>query len=140
MAETIINKVRPRLNKVAPLTSYICWCFVVANIFLGLGMIFLYSTPVPIAVANIFPYPVWGALFLLAAVVCAYGLIRNNWQIVRQVQVLGLAVKITWAIALIVRCFSAPGTILITVVWLFLAAIQAGVYIHFIPMRLRDVR
>jgi hypothetical protein len=134
--EHLINQVKPKLSLIAPLTSFICWCYVLVNTVLGFGMMFLYSTPVPIAVANILPYGVWGGLFILTAISRAYGLMRNDWEFIKKSQLVGLLLKSTWAVALIVRCFSAPQTILITAVWLFLTAIEAGTYIYFLPPRL----
>lgn len=125
---------RPKLSLVAPLSSYIAWAYVFVNVLLGLGMIFLYNTTVaPIAVASILNYPQWGMLFLVASIVGAYALIKNNWKLVRNIQLYGIALKSFWAVALIVRCFAYPQTILITAVWIFLAYVQIGLYIHFIP-------
>lgn len=126
---------RPKLSTVAPLTAAICWGYVVVNLVLGLGMIFIYQgTIAPISIAAIFSYPVWGALFLLTSALTCYGLISNNWNISKQSQLLGLGLKSVWAIALIIRCFSYPQTILITGVWIFFAYIQAVTYIHFLPI------
>lgn len=124
---------RPPLSKASPLTSSICWGYVVVNIILGIGMILFYSTPVPIAVVNILPYWAWGILFLSASVITGYGLIRNDWEITRGSQLYGLALKGTWSVALIARCFIDPRSILITAVWLFLTYVQAVVYIYFLP-------
>lgn len=125
---------RPNLNVVAPLTAYICWGYVMVNALLGIGMILLYKTTVaPIAVASILNYPEWGITFLLLAAVTAYGLIKNSWKLVRNAQLFGLFLKAIWSVALIIRCIAFPQTILVTSVWLFLAYVQIGVYVHFIP-------
>lgn len=124
---------RPPLSKVSPLAFFICWGYVVVNIILGLGMIFLYSTPVPIAVASILPYWAWGVAFLGVSVLTSYGLVTNKWEITRGSQIYGLVLKGIWGVALVIRCFYEPRTILITGVWLFFTYVQAAVYIHFFP-------
>lgn len=128
-----INAARPRLYKVAPLTAYICWWYAAVNMLIGLALFALYEPAVPIAVASIFSYQVWGLLFFSAGASGAYGLIRNHWELVRNAQLWGLLIKAIWLIALIVRSFVSPQTILITLVWILFSAIQAGVYIYFIP-------
>jgi hypothetical protein len=138
-AEAKIRQVRPKLSTVAPLTSLICWGYAVINVALGLGLFFLYNTPVPIAIANILSYQGWGTIFFLLGLLAIRGLLVNNWNFVRHLQMAGLVVKLIWLIALIFRCFIAPASIVITLVWLFFAYIQAAVYIHFIPNDLGEV-
>lgn len=137
--ESKILAARPSLWSVAPVTFLICWGYVVINVIIGLGMIFLYSTPIPLAVANILPYPAWGILFLVAAIVGAYGLIRNDWGVARNTQLYGLLLKAVWAVALVIRSFIAPASILITAVWLFFVFVQAVIYIYFIPVVSHDL-
>lgn len=129
-----LKEARPPLSTVAPLTAAICWGYVVVNITLGLGMYFLYDTTVPLAVASIVSYQVWGILFGFLGVATMYFLISNNWKATRNAQLIGLLFKAVWAAALIIRCFEAPQTILITAVWVFFAYIQAATYIHFLPI------
>ncbi len=129
-----LKEARPKLSEIAPLTSAICWGYVAVNLILGLGMIFIYQgTIAPISIASILSYPMWGSLFVLAAVVGGYGLLTNNWKLTRHAQLYGLALKAVWAIALIIRCFEYPQTILITAVWIFFAYIQAATYVYFLP-------
>lgn len=96
-------------------------------------MITVYEPTVPIAIANVFTYPVWGLIFAGTGMLGAYGLIRNQYELVRNAQLLGLLIKAIWLIALIIRSIAAPSTILIMLVWILFSAIQAGVYISFIP-------
>jgi hypothetical protein len=124
---------RPPLFKVSPVAFLVCWGFAGVNSILGAGMIFLYTASPSLAVANILPYWAWGVLFLAVAGLTAYGLLRNDWVLTRRSQLFGLVLKSIWAIALVARCFVDPRTILITATWLFLAYIQAVVYIYFFP-------
>ena len=133
--ERKITSVRPSLRKVAPLTFWICWGYALVNIILGAGMYFLYlkNPVVPIVVANILSYQVWGVLFWTLGLITGYALITNRWHLTRSAQFVGLFLKTIWGIALIIRSFSAPTTLLITGVWIFLAYVQVMVYIYFIP-------
>jgi hypothetical protein len=92
---------------------------------------------VPIAVANLLPYKIWGIIFVALGITNALGLVKNNWNLSRNMLICGLAVKSVWAIALIVRCIAIPQTIVITIVWLFFAYVQAVTYIYFIPSKYR---
>ena len=46
----------PTTARLSPLTASLCWGFAVVNVLLGIGIALLYSTPVPLAVANILSY------------------------------------------------------------------------------------
>lgn len=127
-----LKSARPRLSKAAPLTYYICWGYAVTNIFLGTGMYFLYDPSAEIAVANILSYQMWGLLFTMLGLGTAFFLLTNNWKATRNSQLFGLALKCIWAIALLVRCFIEPGTLVITSIWLFFAYIQAVTCYFFI--------
>lgn len=135
-----IHKVRPKLSLVSPLVSYICWGYAAVNVLLGLGMYFLYlkNPVVPIAVANIFSYQVWGIIFAGLGIITAFGLVTNNWVVTKNTQIVGVLVKTIWLIALIIRCFISPQSILITAVWFFLTYIQVGVYLYFLPAAVRE--
>lgn len=128
-----ILQARPRLSQVAPLTNAICWIFVIINIVLGLGMYFLYQTSIELAVANILSYQQWGLLFGSSGLLSAYSLIRNEHMLTKRLLWLGLCLKAIWAIALVIRCLTAPQTILITAVWVGLLSFQAVTYIYFFP-------
>lgn len=124
---------RPRLKEIAPLTNYISWGYAITNIALGIGMMTLYDTSIPIAVASILSYFWWGTIFMGLGVFKAYALLTNRWMAVKNAHLFGLVLKSVWAIALVIRCFEAPQTIIIAIVWFFFAYIQAGVFIYFLP-------
>lgn len=130
----LLKSARPRLRDAAPLTYSICLSFAIANFSIGLGFYFLYTPTVPVAVINyIFTAQVWGAIFIASSLVSLYGLTSNRWNLVRQTIILQLAIKATWTVALVIRVFHSPNTIIFTIVWLTLASIQAATYIYFIP-------
>lgn len=139
--ERKLHQARPGLRLYNPIVFWICWGYAVVNIILGLGMIFLYHTPIDLAIASLLSYPAWGGLFLLTAVVGAYSLITNNWNLCRKALILGIILKSIWGIALVVRCLEAPQTILITAVWFFFTYIQTLTYVFFYPpIGVRDER
>lgn len=138
-----IKDARPKLFQVAPLSYSLCWGYAIMNLVLGAGMYLLYRpTPAgqtsPISIADIVSYQVWGVLFFLLGAVTVYTLITNHWKATRQFQLVGLLFKAIWAIALLIRCFQAPQTILITAVWLLIAYTQAALYIYFLPIPKAD--
>lgn len=133
--EADIKAARPGLHSVAPLTYSVCWGYAITNMLLGVGMFFLYATTVDLAVASLLSYQAWGVIFFVMGLVKAHGLVQNNWVLIRKMLLAGLLVKSVWAIALIIRCFSPPQTIIITLVWLFFAYIQAVTYVYFIPKK-----
>lgn len=133
--EAHIKAARPGLHSIAPLAYSICWGYAATNIILGLGMFFLYETRVSLAVASLLSYPAWGVIFVGLGLGKIYGLTQNNWSFTKHMLMGGLIVKSVWAIALIIRCITVPQTIIVTVLWLFFAYIQAATYVYFIPKK-----
>lgn len=134
---TKLQSARPPLKLIAPLTYHICLGFVWVNIILGLGLFFLLdssrlSSPL-LLINNVLTFDVWGALFIGLAAFITYGLIKNNWELIKVSMLMGLTVKITWLTMLIIRVFENPSTILLVSIWLFFAYIQAITYIYFLP-------
>jgi hypothetical protein len=128
-----LGKVRPRLRIADAKTYYISWGYAIVNIVLGLGMFFLYETRIPLVVVNVLSYKQWGVLFLILGMLKAYSLLSNRWNMIKQLMILGLILKIFWGIALVIRCIIAPQTILITGVWLIFLYVESVIYIYFLP-------
>lgn len=128
-----IAQAKPSLYTLDPLRAAICWGYAVVNIAIGIGLYYLFSTSLPIAVANILPYRAWGVVFAFLGLATMYALITNNWNLTRRLQLGGLFIKSIWEIALILRFIDAPQTIIVALVWLFFAYIQAVLYIFFFP-------
>lgn len=129
-----LQQARPKLKRVAPLTAALSWGFFWINIVIGIGLMFLYTqTTSPIAVVNILSYRQWGAIFFLTSLAMGYALLKNNWKMIKNLQIVGLVLKSIWLVALIIRCIANPTTILITAVWAFFAYVQAALYVHFLP-------
>lgn len=132
-----LQQARPRLRLVSPLVFWICVIYIILNLAIGLDFILEFDklrvAASLIIVNNLTDYHFWGVVFLSLSGVKAYALWKNNWQLIRNMLLVGVAVKAAWAIALLVRIFIAPGTILIALLWVALAMIQIITYIFFMP-------
>jgi hypothetical protein len=133
-----ISKARPRLILASPLTAFICWGYAGINLMLGTGIFFFYAPTGRLTVVDWVPVDVWGLIFFGMGLAGLYGLVRNSWDLIRRMQLMGLVVKAWWAIALVLRCIEDPRTVLITTVWLFFAYVQFGAYMFFLPNSLSD--
>lgn len=131
----VLREVRPRLKLVSPLTASIILGYGLINILLGLAM-FAYVNPTPNAmlatITGPFTWQFWGILFIALGVFKLYALWKNEWNMMKLSLVIGVFIKFTWAIALFVR-FLEGGSIILLVIWIFFAYIQAVTYINFIP-------
>lgn len=117
--------------KIVPWCRDLCWMFAVINILVGIGMALFYETPIPLAVANLLSYREWGIIFIGLGVVGAIALVLGKTQLVKNTQLVSVAVKMVWLLALIIRGVSYPQTILITLVWAAFALVQIEVYVRF---------
>lgn len=132
-----IKAARPRLKTVSPLAHWIVIALAAFNIVFGLSLFTAfdanrYSAPLLI-VNNIFTYQFWGLVFMGLGVLKIYSVYTNNWTLARNSLIGGVSVKAAWAIALTVRSFVSPGTLLVNFMWITLALIQMGTYIYFMP-------
>jgi len=125
-----LNKTQPQ-NRIAPLTLSLCWGFAVINVLLGIGLAALYHTTVPLAVANILTYDQWGLVYFVLGLATTGFLLAHKPDLVRKTQLVSVTVKAIWLIALVLRCFIAPQTIIITLIWGFFLYVQIMLYIHF---------
>lgn len=132
-----IRKARPRLKAVAPLSHWIVVIFASLNLVLGLGLFFAIDqrrvTASFIIVNDVFNFHFWGVLFTCLGVFMFYALRVNDWSYIKKAFVLGVCIKASWALALIVRVLISPGSIMITSLWVALACIQIATYIYFVP-------
>lgn len=133
--EKQIMNARPRLRLVSPLAAAIFLGYAVTNVALGVGL-FMYSDPTPNAtfsvITNYTPFKLWGLVFIGLGLFKFYTYAKNDWKKMRLALVGGLLVKSIWAFALFIR-FLSGGSIVLLVIWLFFAYVQAVTYIHFIP-------
>jgi len=132
-----IQHARPLLKMVTPLSYWIITIYAYFNILLGMSLFIAIdqsriSSPLLI-VNDILNYKVWGTVFICIGILKLYALHTNNWNLSRRSLLVGVSIKAAWALALLVRSLTSPGTWLITIIWLALAAIQIVTFIFFMP-------
>jgi hypothetical protein len=132
-----IQQARPRLRQVTPLVHWIITVYAYFNILLGISLFLAVDqskiTASLIIVNDIFSYKFWGIVFIAIGILKLFALKTNNWDLSRKSLLVGVSIKAAWALALIIRSFTSPGTFLVTIIWFALAAIQIITFIFFMP-------
>jgi hypothetical protein len=135
--EKQIQKARPLLKTVTPLAYWIITIYAYFNILLGISLFLAVDqskiTASLLIVNDIFSYKFWGIVFMAIGVLKLVALHTNNWKLSRQSLLVGVAIKAAWALALVVRSLTSPGTWLVSIIWIALAAIQIVTFIFFMP-------
>ncbi len=132
-----LHKARPSLKMVSPLAHWTIVVMAVFNILLGLSLFFGIDqtkfTASLIIVNEFLTFKFWGIVFLAIGAIKLFALKTNNWNLSRRSLLLGVSIKAAWAVALTVRTFISPGTFFVNIIWIALAALQMGAYVHFMP-------
>lgn len=132
-----LQQARPCLKTVTPLAYWITIVFAYFNFFLGISLFFAVDqskVSAPLIIVNdIFTYKFWGTVFILVGLLKLYALRANNWELSRHSLLIGVSIKAAWALALVIRALSSPGTWLMAIMWIALAMIQITTYIFFMP-------
>lgn len=132
-----IEKARPRLKAVSPLAYWIVLVMGWFNIILGLTFIIGIDATrftAPLLIVNeLLTFDLWGVVFILIGLLKLYSLKVNNWKLSRSTLFLGVSVKAAWMIALTIRSFISPGTLLLNILWVTVALLQMGAYVWFMP-------
>jgi len=135
--EKAIKQARPNLKTVTPLAHAILNIYAIFNIALGISFILAIDSSritAPLLIVNeVFTYDFWGFVFIAIGILKLYSIKTNNWNLSRKSLLVGVAIKAAWAIALIVRSLTSPGTWLVTIMWLALALVQIVTFIFFMP-------
>lgn len=135
--EKQIQKARPSLKMVTPLVHWIITIYAYFNILFGLSLFFaIDQTKISaslLIVNDIFSYKFWGVVFIAIGILKLFALKTNNWNLSRKSLLVGVSIKATWAVALVVRSLTSPGTFLVSIIWVALAAIQIVTFIFFMP-------
>lgn len=129
-----LRGLRPKLKEIAPLPAAIMRGYIAVNLILGAGLMsFTNPTGVPFPIVNnVLTFQVWGMVFIALGLFKLYSYLRNDFDLMKISLVIGLVVKSTWAVALIIRAFDGGGLLLLAI-WLFFAYVQGMTYMHFIP-------
>ena len=143
-SQKAIQAARPRIRTISPLSYWTILIMGFFNLFIGSMFIFFtgvikYNAPL-LVVNNVITFKVWGVVFIAIGLLKLYSLLINRWDIARNSIIIGVAVKAMWMIALIIRAFIAPQTILFTILWATIALLQMGAYIWFMPPLVKEER
>jgi len=128
---------RPNLKTVSPLTYWVMLVMSMFNLLFGASLFIAFDTyrlsPPLLIVNDFFNFKFWGIVFMAIGIMKIYSLWKNDWDLSRHSLMVGVAVKAMWAVALVIRALTSPGTLLVALLWISLAAIQMGTYIWFMP-------
>lgn len=132
-----LEKARPKLKVVSPLAYWIVLVMGWFNIILGTTFIFGIDATrftAPLLIVNeLLTFDFWGAVFIFVGIMKLYSLRVNNWKLARSTLFVGVSIKAAWMIALTIRSFISPGTLLLNILWVTIAVLQIGAYIWFMP-------
>lgn len=132
-----LQEARPRLKMVSPLVHWIISIYAYFNIIFGLSLLFAVDqskiSASLLIVNNILSYKFWGIVFIAVGILKLFALKTNNWDLSRRSLLVGVSIKAAWAVALVIRSLTSPGTFLVSIIWVALAAIQMVTFIFFMP-------
>lgn len=132
-----IRIARPKLRTVSPLAHWVMTVMGVFNLFLGVSLFTAFDanrvSSSLLIVNSITTYQFWGVVFVILGLIKLYSLLKNDWNLARHSLLIGVAIKAAWAVALLIRALTSPGTLLVAFLWIALALIQMGTYIWFMP-------
>ncbi len=131
-----IQKARPKLKDIAPLTDAIIKSFGFFNILLGISLMQLYNieqSPTLAIVNSFFSFRVWAIIFIVLGVVKLWAIRKNNWELLRKILISAVLIKSVWFFALILQILSGEGTFAVVILWSLLTVIQLFTYIYFAP-------
>lgn len=135
--EKKIRAARPSLRMARPLPYWIVTIFAAFNIVLGISLFIAFDagriTTSLLIVNEVFTFRLWGIIFIALGVLKLFALKTNNWGLARHSLLTGVVIKAAWAIALTIRSFVSPGTLLLNSMWVALALIQMATFIFFMP-------
>lgn len=132
-----LAKARPRLRYVSPLSFWIVMIYASLNLLIGLDFFLEFDklrlVTSLLVVNSVTNYHFWAIVFTALGLAKFYSLFTNNWTLMKNLLLTGVAIKAMWAIALLVRVLIAPGTVLIALLWVALALVQIVTFIYFMP-------
>lgn len=129
----VLSRIRPLLRHIAPMAFWFSAGFGVFNILIGLG---LYNAKILITlqIAGVVPFRVWGILFLVLGVLMIYSLLSNNWKLTKNLNLVGIGIKLTWWLELLSELLTGTSkTPFLIIIWSLLLFFQFIVFIYFTP-------
>lgn len=136
-ARKTIKQLRPRLRTVAPLTFWICVGYALVNFAIAFILFAIPNSTVQEAVIpivnEIMNFQAWGVLFGLTSLAFTYGLIRNNWMLLKRTLTFALVMKLIWTYALVYLIVMGKEEYALAALWAFLSWVQAWTIVFFVP-------
>ena len=140
MSETLKQKIRearPSLRAISPMSFWFIALMGAFNILLGISLFLTLDElriSAPLIIVNeLLTYKLWGVVFITLGFVKLLTLRANNWKWARRSLILGVSLKATWMVALIIRALTSPGTVFLGLLWATVALTQIICYIFFLP-------
>lgn len=128
-----LSKIRPKLRHVAPMAFWFSAGFAVFNILIGIGLLNA-KILITLKIAGIIPLKLWGLIFLVLGVFMVYSLVINRWQLTKNLNMVGIGVKLAWWLELLSELISGTSkTPFLMIIWTLLLFFQFIVYIYFTP-------
>lgn len=132
-----IRAARPSLREISPVSYWFIFLMGIFNLIIGAGFILTLrdaiEDPAFAIIAQLVPFWLWGVLFIILGLFKLAALKLNNWKWARYTLLMGVSLKTGWAIALVLRTFSAPDNVFLTMTWLTIALTQIICYIYYLP-------
>ncbi len=100
-----IHRIRPSLKVIAPLTFNNVIMFIWLNFFLALALYSQSPNPSLVIVGSASRSYMWSGVFVILGLGHLYGLLANNWRVIRTFLAAGLFVKLIFTYALLVLGF-----------------------------------
>lgn len=132
-----LKEIRPHLRQVAPLTYYTCWGFAIFNMSVAIPLFRINQET--FLIVGVISLKVWALLFTSMGLLMAYALVRNDWKLTRGLMIIGVGIKASWLMELLVRATSGKSFVLATI-WALLVYLQFISYLYFTPVGPRNGR
>lgn len=120
------------------LVEQVVWGYTILNFLLFLGFIDYHGSIALFVAGSAFLVKVWAFIFLVTGILMLGGLRRHSLVLLRYSMLLGLFIKATWLIALVIK-IAGGSSIIIIALWGLVTYIQLWVYYYF-TMESRYVR
>lgn len=123
----------PSFKQVSPWVYYSCWSFAMLNLLFLAPAFFFGESSAGLSLVQYIPSVMWGVVFVSFGVAMIYGLLVNNWKVIKLFLALGLIVKALFAWALVFTLFSNFANIGVIGVWFGLMVWQSLCIVYFTP-------
>ena len=99
--DQVIKDIRPKLRHVAPQTYWASIGFGIFNIVIGISIMNI-SVLVHLSLLGFVPIQVWGLIFFIHGLGLITGIVINNYRMIRRLLAIGIILKSSWLIELLI--------------------------------------